>query len=983
MKTAIIFLLWSILVLIPANFALTCNSNYFHVDDFAGLGGGNHGQLVPINGAHSLWCGVTASQSGYPSDGYGNGWDECWESCSFSVDPDSGIYISYSICYDTEPGYDFAYFDFHDGANWITLRTYNSRGCTQEFVSIPGSFTSIKLRFRVVSDGGWSDQDGLYDSDGAIIVDDISVFAASQLINFEDFECEAVGDQRTLDGIWVAGAAGACLDTIPCVPDTTAFNNSSCDSSCVFSGGSIVQVSFEDLVTGASVEGLGAAHPDLNITSLANPNYPSSCAPTGAYVIEEGVGTKSYGGGPSALKNECLTGVKGFGDDESCVLDYQFTFVPGKVVDCFSIRMLDYGDYLPYSPADTHEVLLTAYDAGMILIDQDALSFTGGRQQTSGDACTAAEGEPGNLILSVMGSGIKQVDLTFTKSPDPNIGFDDIAFCIDSLHCVTAPIGLRGWWGGEGNENDISGYGNHGSFIGPSDYSISPKVGTGAFSFSGASYVNVPDNPSLDFGTGYANGHGDFSIDAWVKLPNPSGSHVILSKLPPQSNPAPWGYSFYVNNGKLAILLITELTGVLLTDNSSFVVPAGQWTHVAVTVDRKPSNPAVTFFINGLAGGSLPAQQEIAADISNDVDLHIGPLAAGGELDEVELIARVLSAGEINGIFMADYAGKCLPDDIPIVDCNSNGIDDKIDIASGTSVDTDGNDVPDECETFWVPSGDDAIFCNLCTSAFFDTIYIVNLGGTSMPLTIDDTCSVFNIFFGGGTFNIAPGDSHQVAIRFNPVDTGSTTCIIPTGYYPGIICTGTTETLSGIEMLNYSVAWEAGYVVLRWTMGGGIGVTDFEIQRKENENEGFTLINRGPIEQAGDSFIYLDETAKPGKKYIYRITAKKGDAQLAMFETSISTPVLKFALFQNYPNPFSATTKVVFSLDHHERAQVRIYDVTGRLVRTLVDRRLKVGIHRETWDGRDESGRIVASGIYFYRLQAGSKVLTKKMVLLK
>lgn len=102
---------------------LACNGNYFHVEDFAGLYGGNFGLLTPITGNHSLWCGVRASQSSYAGDGYGNDWNECWESCEFAIDPaDSLILVMYSICYQTQPGMTFSILTISTGPTGLQPR---------------------------------------------------------------------------------------------------------------------------------------------------------------------------------------------------------------------------------------------------------------------------------------------------------------------------------------------------------------------------------------------------------------------------------------------------------------------------------------------------------------------------------------------------------------------------------------------------------------------------------------------------------------------------------------------------------------------------------------------------------------------------------------------------------------------------------------------------------------------------------------------
>jgi len=92
----------------------------------------------------------------------------------------------------------------------------------------------------------------------------------------------------------------------------------------------------------------------------------------------------------------------------------------------------------------------------------------------------------------------------------------------------------------------------------------------------------------------------------------------------------------------------------------------------------------------------------------------------------------------------------------------------------------------------------------------------------------------------------------------------------------------------------------------------------------------------------------------------------------------------EFALHQNYPNPFNPTTSISFTLPGGpHRTTLKIYNVKGQQVRTLVDASLKPGFHTITWDGRDAHGRPVSSGVYLYTLRTGPFVDTQKMVLLK
>lgn len=91
----------------------------------------------------------------------------------------------------------------------------------------------------------------------------------------------------------------------------------------------------------------------------------------------------------------------------------------------------------------------------------------------------------------------------------------------------------------------------------------------------------------------------------------------------------------------------------------------------------------------------------------------------------------------------------------------------------------------------------------------------------------------------------------------------------------------------------------------------------------------------------------------------------------------------EFALQQNYPNPFNPTTLIKYDVPRRSQVRLSIYNVLGQKVRTLFDGVQNPGSYSEEWDGSTEGGNSVSSGIYFYRIEAGSFVQTKKMVLMK
>jgi hypothetical protein len=90
-----------------------------------------------------------------------------------------------------------------------------------------------------------------------------------------------------------------------------------------------------------------------------------------------------------------------------------------------------------------------------------------------------------------------------------------------------------------------------------------------------------------------------------------------------------------------------------------------------------------------------------------------------------------------------------------------------------------------------------------------------------------------------------------------------------------------------------------------------------------------------------------------------------------------------FALNQNIPNPFNAATRIDFYLPEAGKVTLTVYDVLGRKVATLVDDHLPAGLHQIEWDARNDEGRELASGVYFYRIVTKASQASRKMVLLK
>ena len=109
-----------------------------------------------------------------------------------------------------------------------------------------------------------------------------------------------------------------------------------------------------------------------------------------------------------------------------------------------------------------------------------------------------------------------------------------------------------------------------------------------------------------------------------------------------------------------------------------------------------------------------------------------------------------------------------------------------------------------------------------------------------------------------------------------------------------------------------------------------------------------------------------------------------GDGFKTYSLNSIARPAPEeYILSDAYPNPFNPTTTLSFSVPTEGKINLSIYDMTGRLVNTLVNGHMEQGYYQVTWDGVDATGNAVASGMYIYALQGEGISITKKMVLMK
>ncbi len=131
-----------------------------------------------------------------------------------------------------------------------------------------------------------------------------------------------------------------------------------------------------------------------------------------------------------------------------------------------------------------------------------------------------------------------------------------------------------------------------------------------------------------------------------------------------------------------------------------------------------------------------------------------------------------------------------------------------------------------------------------------------------------------------------------------------------------------------------------------------------------------------------------EQLPKPGN-VIRIISAKKllpGDAFRTVAPTARADSienVFSYHLYQNFPNPFNSSTTIPFYLPKHSKVEIEIYNLLGQRVRKLYSGELDQGVHKLEWNGRNDAGIPVASGVYFYTLKSEGYFQARKMVLLR
>jgi hypothetical protein len=186
------------------------------------------------------------------------------------------------------------------------------------------------------------------------------------------------------------------------------------------------------------------------------------------------------------------------------------------------------------------------------------------------------------------------------------------------------------------------------------------------------------------------------------------------------------------------------------------------------------------------------------------------------------------------------------------------------------------------------------------------------------------------------------------------------------------------------QLQSASIAFNGEGVELRFELAD-LTPEETLILTRSSSSAGPWFELEGAFESVSSNiFRYVDTSVKPGGTYYYKLDVQDADGALReLYRGSAFVPARELVLEQNYPNPFNPSTTISFYLPEDSGVRLEIFDINGRLIRRLADGAFPSGPHQQSWDGRNDSGERIATGVYIYRLTAEKRQLSRKMVLLK
>ena len=199
----------------------------------------------------------------------------------------------------------------------------------------------------------------------------------------------------------------------------------------------------------------------------------------------------------------------------------------------------------------------------------------------------------------------------------------------------------------------------------------------------------------------------------------------------------------------------------------------------------------------------------------------------------------------------------------------------------------------------------------------------------------------------------------------------------------------------GDGSLNIYLAGHYDEAVYDWEFGGGdpmdpnnyvekaIFMDDTTDNFTPGNDQGIVRVAKlftGDIDNDGSGdIVFTSASFAADKPHLYMI---EYSGTLGVLEDNLSIPN-KISISQNYPNPFNPETRFQYNMPVDGVVSIKVYDILGKKIKTLVNQWKSAGVHNEIWNGQNDNNQVVSSGVYFYQVKVGDEQITKKMILSK
>lgn len=546
--------------------------------------------------------------------------------------------------------------------------------------------------------------------------------------------------------------------------------------------------------------------------------------------------------------------------------------------------------------------------------------------------------------------------------------------------------------------HDVSGYGNHGFLYGNASWGQG-KFGNALYFDGNEDYVKVIDDPTITITT------GSFTFVFWAKF---FGNYQTDAPFAKWNHPlGGWHLGYGTNSDLIAV----EVAGADIMTRADAVISLddGEW-HNVISV-RDTANKRLKLYVDGT---KISDVEDITDDIGSPSDLYFGHDSwdadgdLNGALDEMLLERRAWSDEEVLQYWLEHtnhppvaHAGTDTT--IEATSCQATTV-----VLNGSqSYDPDG----DSLNFNWY-KGDSLIATGMNPTielplGTFDIYLIVNDGLVdSEPDTV--TISIVDTSPPLITASLDTIEVHEHKVKYqikfsaedlcDPSPTISGVIELPELNNPTVNFKNKKKKKIKINLKKNTVKVEAQNPEEFWMTvenDKGISVNDGQMVemkfKKKNDKYEYKFNKNDELEKIKGHEISLFCLANDfsgntdSLRIIITYSDEKDEDQKNETENASLTNAVLFDyhLKQNIPNPFNPQTTIQFSIPSAEFVILDIFDIQGHQIRTVVNNVLNSGWHSVVWDGKDNNGQNVSSGMYIYRLKAGSFIEKKKMLLVR